>query len=233
MIFTDIGKALGQMGDRRFRRVLGLGIGLTLCLLIAAYALFLWLINWLDPATLDLPFLGPNAFVGGLLSWGSMLLMLILSIFLMVPAASAITSMFLDDVADAVEVRHYPHLPPIPRVPFGDALRDTVNFLGVLLLANFIALLFLPFYWFAAPLVFFMINGWLLGREYFTVAAMRREGRDGATALRKQHRGAIWFAGIVMAVPLSIPVVNLLVPILGAATFTHFYHRVAKPNERI
>lgn len=228
MIFADIAKALGQMGDSRFRRVLGMGIGLTICLLVAAYAAFLWLLNWLDPATMNLPFLGPNAFVGGLLSWGSIAVMLVLSIFLMIPVASAITSMFLDDVADAVEVRHYPHLPPARRVTFAEAFRDTVNFLGVMIAVNLIALLFLPFFWFAAPLVFYMINGWLLGREYFTVAAMRREGRDGATALRKQHRGAIWFAGIVMAVPLTIPVVNLLVPILGAATFTHFYHRIAR-----
>ncbi len=228
MIFTDIAKALGQIGDPRFRRVLGMGVGLTICLLVAIYAAFLGFLGWLDPATLNLPFLGPNAFVGGLLSWGSIALMLVLSIFLMIPVASAITSMFLDDVADAVEVRHYPHLPPAPRITFGEAFRDTVNFLGVMIGVNLVALMFLPFYWFAAPFVFYLINGWLLGREYFTVAALRREGREGANALRKQHRGAIWFAGIVMAVPLTIPVVNLLVPILGAATFTHFYHRIAR-----
>lgn len=228
MIFTDIAKALGQIGDPRFRRVLGMGVGLTICLLVAIYAAFLGFLGWLDPATLNLPFLGPNAFVGGLLSWGSIALMLVLSIFLMIPVASAITSMFLDDVADAVEVRHYPHLPPAPRITFGEAFRDTVNFLGVMIGVNLVALMFLPFYWFAAPFVFYLINGWLLGREYFTVAALRREGREGANALRKQHRGAIWFAGIVMAVPLTIPVLNLLVPILGAATFTHFYHRIAR-----
>lgn len=228
MIFSDIAKALGQMGDPRFRRVLGMGIGLTICLLVAAYAAFLAFLNYLDPATMDLPFLGPNAWLGGLLSWGSMAVMLVLSVFLMIPVASAITSMFLDDVAHAVEIRHYPHLPPAPRVTFGEALRDTLGFLGVLIGVNLVALLFLPLYWFVAPVVFYMINGWLLGREYFTVAAMRREGRAGAKALRKQHRGAIWFAGIVMAVPLTIPVLNLLVPILGAATFTHLYHRIAR-----
>lgn len=228
MIFTDITKALGQMGDHRFRRVLGLGVGLTICLLVGVYALFIGVLNWLDPETMNLPFLGPNAFVGGLLSWGGLLVMLILSVFLMIPVASAITSMFLDDVADAVEARHYPHLPPVPRIGFGEAFRDTVNFLGVMIGINLIALLFLPFYWFAAPVVFYLINGWLLGREYFTVAAMRREGRAGANAMRKHHRGAIWFAGIVLAVPLTIPLVNLLVPILGAATFTHFYHRIAR-----
>lgn len=227
MIFSDFAKALGQIGDPRFRRVLLLGIGLTLALLVAAYAGFLWLLNWLDPASLNLPFLGPNAFVGGLLSWGSMGLMLVFSIFLMIPVASAITSMFLEDVADAVEVRHYPHLPPAPRVTWGDALRDTLSFFALLVGVNLVALLFLPLYWFMAPLVFYAINGFLLGREYFTVAALRREGRDGAKALRRKHGVEIWFAGILMALPLTIPLLNLVVPILGAATFTHLYHRVA------
>ena len=228
MIFSDFAKAIAQAADPRFRRVLALGVGLTLALLVAVYAGFLWLLNWLDPSSLDLPFLGPNAFVGGLLSWGSMGLMLVLSIFLMIPVASAITSMFLDDVAAAVEAEHYPHLPQPPRVGFGEALRDTANFLGVLVFVNVVALLFLPLYWFIAPFVFYLINGYLLGREYFTVAAMRREGRAGAKALRKQHRGEIWLAGVLMAIPLSIPLMNLVIPILGAATFTHLYHRVAR-----
>jgi uncharacterized protein involved in cysteine biosynthesis len=66
----------------------------------------------------------------------------------------------------------------------------------------------------------------LLGREYFMLAAMRRIGRDKAKVLRKQHIGTIWMAGTLMAMPLSIPFVNLFIPILGAATFTHLFHRL-------
>ena len=57
----------------------------------------------------------------------------------MVPVASAITSLFLDEVAQAVEDKHYPP-PQVRSVPFGEALRDTVNFLSVLVGANFLAL---------------------------------------------------------------------------------------------
>lgn len=226
MIFADIAKAIGQMGDAQFRRVFFLGIGLTIALLIAGYSAFLWFLYAVDPSSWDLPFLGPNATFGGLFTLGSFTLLLLFSIFLMIPVASAITSMFLDDVADAVEARHYPHLVPAPRVTFAEALRDTLSFLAVLIFVNIIALMLLPFYWFMAPLVFYAINGFLLGREYFTVAAMRREGRVRANALRRQHRMKIWGAGILMAIPLTIPVMNLLIPILGAATFTHMYHRI-------
>jgi uncharacterized protein involved in cysteine biosynthesis len=77
-----------------------------------------------------------------------------------------------------------------------------------------------------APIVFWAVNGYLLGREYFTLAAMRHVGREGARALRRRHRGTIWLAGTLMAAPLSLPIVNLLIPVLGAATFTHLFHRL-------
>jgi uncharacterized protein involved in cysteine biosynthesis len=55
---------------------------------------------------------------------------------------------------------------------------------------------------------------------------MRRIGRANAKTLRKTHSGKIWLAGCLMALPLSIPLVNLVIPILGAATFTHLFHRL-------
>jgi len=227
VIFADFFKALAQLPDPRFRRVLWLGIALTIALLIGAYALILWFIEATTGEGIDIPGVdGPVTWIGDLLGWGSLGIMLILSVFLMVPVASAITSLFLDDVAQAVEDKHYPHLKPVPRAPFFDAVRDTVAFLGVLIVANIVALfiyMMLPFHAFA---IFYGLNGYLLGREYFQIAAMRRLGRDGAKELRKKNMGQIWIAGCLMALPLSIPLVNLVVPILGAATFTHLYHRL-------
>ena len=152
--------------------------------------------------------------------------MLFMSVFLMVPVASAITSMFLDEVAQAVEDRHYPHLPEAMNVPFAEAVRDTISFLGLLIVANLLALILYVLMPPLAPLIFWGLNGFLLGREYYTLAAMRRVGRENAKVLRRKHAATIWAAGILMAVPLSIPLINLLVPILGAATFTHIYHRL-------
>lgn len=227
MIFVAFVRALGQTGDPRFRRVLFLGILLTLALLVAATSGFVWLIGWATGDEVFLPFIGEVRWLDDLLSWGSFFLMLLLSVFLMVPVASAITSMFLDDVAAAVEDRHYPHLPAVRPVPFWDGLRDTVNFLGVLVAANIAALVLYAIFPFAAIFIFWGLNGFLLGREYFTLVALRRVGRQGAKTLRKTHAGTIWLAGSLMAVPLTIPLVNLLVPILGAATFTHLFHMLA------
>ncbi|WP_420003480.1 EI24 domain-containing protein [Arenibacterium sp. LLYu02] len=224
MIFTAFGKALGQMGDPRFRRVLLLGVGLTFALLVAAYALILMLIQWLVGPEATLPLIGQVTWLNDLLSVGSFFLMMLLSVFLMVPVASAITSMFLDEVADAVEARHYPALPPVPGLSIWEGVKDTVNFLGVLVTANLLALVLYLMFAPMALFIFWGLNGFLLGREYFTLAAARRVGLAEAKRLRRRHGATIWAAGVLMAMPLSVPLVNLLVPILGAATFTHIFH---------
>lgn len=228
MILTAFFKALAQLPDRRFRSVLWRGIALTIALLIGIYAGLLWVIEWLTAEPITLPGGAEITWLGDLLSWGSLGLVLLLSVFLMVPVASAITSLFLDEVAGAVEDQHYPSLPAVPSVSFGDGLRDTVNFLGVLIAANILAFILYAMLPFAAVFIFYALNGFLLGREYFQLAAMRRIGREGAKAMRKQHQGTIWLAGCLMAVPLSFPLINLVIPILGAATFTHLYHALSQ-----
>lgn len=227
MILTAFLRALGQIGDPRFRRVLGLGVLLSFGLLIGVYALFLWGVQALTPESVEIPFVGPVGGLHTLLSWASLFLMLGLSVFLMVPVASAFCGLFLDDVVEAVEARHYPALPPVPRLPWGDALIAAFNLSAMLVAVNLLALFLYSFVGPAAPLLFWAVNGYLLGFEYFGLVAQRRLGREGARALRRRHRGTVWLAGALMAAPLSVPLVNLLIPVLGAATFTHIVHGLA------
>ncbi len=226
MILSSILDAIGQLSDPRFRRVFSTGVAMSLALLIAASTGLVWFFGWLVGDSVSLPIFGEVRWIDDVVSWGSALLLMVLSVFLMIPVASAITSMLLDTVADAVEDLHYPGLPPIDAVPWGDALRDTVGFLGVLVGANLLALVLYVIFAPAAPFIFWGLNGFLLGREYFTLAAIRRVGRVRAKELRRRHMTTIWIAGTVMAVPLTVPLLNLLVPILGAATFTHLFHRL-------
>lgn len=226
MIFSDFAKALSQLGDGRFLRVMLLGVTLAAALLTGAYAALLGLIETFTPGSIDIPFVGPVGGLDTLLSWGSILLMIVLSVFLMIPVASAFSGLFLEDVAQAVEDQHYPALPPVVRPSFGDTLIDTANFIGLLLALNTVALLLYPFAGPFSPLLFWGMNGYLLGREYFTLVATRRLGRDGARAMRKAYSLRIWAAGVLMAAPLSIPLINLAIPVLGVATFTHMFHRL-------
>lgn len=228
MILTSFFKALAQLGDPRFRKVLWRGIGLTLGLLAAITALAVWGVGWLVGDAVTLPLLGEVQWVDNVLSWAFLALMIVLSVFLMVPVASAFVSMFLDRIAEAVEDRHYPGLPKVKGPPLTDEIVDGLSAMGVLIAANIVALvvtLLLPI---AGLPLFYAVNGFLLGREYFTLVAMRRIGRRAAKEMRRRHAARIWMAGVLMAVPLSVPVLNLVVPIIGAATFTHLYHRLDK-----
>ncbi|WP_128255204.1 EI24 domain-containing protein [Falsirhodobacter deserti] len=221
-------RAVGQALDPRFRRVLLMGVGLTILLLIAITALFVWGIGVLVPDTVSLPWIGP---IGGL-DWvagaGGIVVMLAASVFLMVPVASAFTGFFLEDVAEAVEKRHYPHLPAAAPLPFLEQLRESASAFLLLIAVNTVALAAYVFAGPLAPVLFITLNGWLLGREYFTLVAMRRVGRAEAKRLRQRHIARVWLAGALMAAPLSIPIVNLIMPVLGVATFTHIYHRLQR-----
>jgi CysZ protein len=227
MILAAFFQALGQLGDRRFRRVVGLGVLLALALLFAAYILFVQLLWWFVPDTIVLPVIGPISGVDSFLGWASLFLMLGLSVFLMVPVASAFTGLFLEDVADAVEDRHYPALPLATPLTLPEGLRQSVNFLGLVVAVNFAAVFLYPFVGPGSPLVFWAINGFLLGREYFSLVALRRLPPHEVKAMRRRNRWTLWIAGTLMAAPLSIPLLNLVIPVLGVATFTHLYHRLA------
>lgn len=227
VILASFFAALGQMGDARFRRVIGFGVLLALLLLVAVYALFLLMLSTLTPDSVDLPFVGPVDGLHTLLGWSSLFVMLALSVFLMVPAAAAFAGLFLEDVVAAVEARHYGWLPPARPQGLLAGLKDSVNLFGLIVLVNIGLLLALPFTaGFALP-VWYLANGYLLGREYFSLVALRRMPPAAMRDMRRSHGLGIWAAGVLMALPLSIPLVNLAVPVLGAATFTHLFHRYA------
>ena len=228
MILGDFLKALNQMFDRRFVRVMALGIGLSLALLFGIYAVLLGAIDLFVPGSIAVPFVGEIGGITALVGWGSLVVMLVLSIFLMMPVASAFAALFLDEVTDAVEARHYPGLPPAPGLGLIEGLIDTLGFLGLLLAVNLLSLALWAFTGPVMPLITWALNGYLLGREYFTMVAARRLGRAQAQALRQRHAGQVWLAGVLMAAPLAMPLVNLVVPVLGVATFTHMVHRLNK-----
>ncbi|MCA0042806.1 EI24 domain-containing protein [Celeribacter litoreus] len=225
-MFGDFAKAIGQLGDKRFQSVLLKGVGLSLALLIAIYLAFVWVIGIFVPDTLTLPLIGEVSWIDNALSIGSAFFMILLSVFLMVPVASAFTGIFLEEVSEAVEDRHYPDLPEVPRQSLTDMVMDSLGFLGVIIVANLVALVLYLLLNIAAPIIFWALNGFLLGREYYQMVAMRRLGREGAKAARRRHMPKIWLAGALMAIPLTIPLVNLLIPVLGAATFTHMFMRL-------
>ena len=228
-ILPSVLLALSQLGDRTFRATFLKGVGLTLALLLAAAFGTFALIGWWLPDSVTLPWIGPVGFLDEIASGAGLLAVLVASVFLMVPVASAVTGFFLDDVADAVEARHHPRLRPARRLGLVETARESAKFLVLIAAVNLAALAVYLALAPLAPFVFWAVNGFLLGREYFQLVALRRVGPEGARRMRRRHALTIWAAGVLMAVPLTVPVVNLAVPILGAATFTHLFHRLWDP----
>jgi uncharacterized protein involved in cysteine biosynthesis len=226
MILSDFLKSVAQFDDPKFRRVLWRGMGLTIVLLIAACLLVNFGINQLLSSAWAANLIGNQSWLGALINVGGVLFTIALSIWLMVPVTSAIIALFLDEVAQAVEARHYPHLPKQTATKLQEQILVGIRFLGILLLANIGALILSMIVPLLAPFVFWATNGYLMGREYFQMAAMRRMPRAQAQELFQRHQGSIWTAGILMAIPMSIPLVGLFIPILGAATFTHQFERL-------
>ena len=226
MILSDFLKSIAQFDDPKFRRVLWRGLGLTIVLLIAACLLVNFGINQLLSSAWAANLIGDQSWLGALINIGGVLFTIALSIWLMVPVTSAIIALFLDEVAQAVEARHYPHLPKQTATKLQEQILVGIRFLGILLLTNIGALILSMIVPLLAPFVFWATNGYLMGREYFQMAAMRRMPRAQAQELFQRHQGSIWTAGILMAIPMSIPLVGLFIPILGAATFTHQFERL-------
>lgn len=226
-LIADFARALAQFGDPRFRSVLFRALLIVLAALIAAFWALMFGLGRVLPDTVSLPWVGEVGYLDALVSWAAVGGMLALSVVLMVPATAAAAGFFLDDVADAVEARHYPGLPPATPPGLGRQALDAARFFVLVLAANAVALVI----YFAvpplAPVVFWLVNGYLLGMEYFQLVAIRRLKPEAARSLRRRNAGRIWLAGVAMAAPLSLPVVNLFVPILGVAVFTHQFHRLA------
>ena len=217
----DLLRAVRSIGDRRIRGVLWLGIGLsivTLVLLAVAIqaALRVWAETgylWLDRAEQLLGLVGTL-----LLAW-----------FLFPSVVVAVSSLFLDRVVDRVEERYHSHLPAPQPIPLSRSAWAGLRLLGISLLLNLVAL---PLYLIPGlnlPL-WLLLNGYLVGREYLELVAARRLPPREVGRLRRERATRIWLSGVLIAFLLTIPFVNLVAPVFGAAFMALRFHRLAPPR---
>ncbi|MDQ0558993.1 CysZ protein [Rhizobium mesoamericanum] len=148
---------------------------------------------------------------------------------LLSPVTALIASLFLDDVAAVVEKRDYPSDPPGTAMPLGPALVSSIKFLGVVIAGNLIAL-FLLFVPGINLIAFFLVNGYLLGREFFEFAAMRFRSPQEARLFRAKHATTVFLAGLVVAAFLTVPIVNLLTPLFAAGLMVHLHKLISRKD---
>ncbi len=227
-MFTAVAKALGQIGERRLRKVL-------LKSIVGAFGVFI--LTWMVLTSLlssvvwsELPY------IGALIDWMGFYFdaasvfflgagIVALTYILFPPVMTSVMGFFLDEVCEAVEDKHYPNLGPARDSGTTEAIVTGLKFLGIIILVNLIAM---PFYaltwWFGLGFVlYYLINGYLLGREYFEQVAHRRMDPRGALLLRKTHSGKVMFFGCVVAFSMTIPFVNLVIPVLATTTMVHMF----------
>jgi CysZ protein len=218
--------AASRLFSPEFRSVFLKTLGLTVLALVALWLGIEGLFGWLA-----LPWI--EALLPGLPSWAGWLGVVIAGIglalglaLLIAPVTAIIAGLFLDDVAEVVERTDYPDDPPGRAVPALRSLVLAMRFFGVIILGNIVALLLLlvPGINIAA---FFIVNGYLLGREFFEFAAMRFRPQAEARALRKRHSGTVFLAGLVVAAFLAVPLLNLLTPLFAAAMMVHLHKAIS------
>src|SRR6202048_1597214 len=154
------------------------------------------------------------------------------AVFLMPAITSLVASVFVDEVADHVEREYYPAEPPGTALPLGLAMTEGVK---TALLTVLVYLVALPFVFVAGVgfIVFFIATAWLLGREYFELAAMRFRPPAEAKAMRKDNGAIVFAAGLVIAAFVSIPIVNLATPLFGMAFMVHMHKRLSGPRPEL
>jgi CysZ protein len=144
--------------------------------------------------------------------------------WLLFPAAAIVVQgFFLEGVVAALERRHYPWLKPARGLRLGEVLLSTLSLSLLMVVGN---LLLLPVYLFwpmVNLLLFYGFNGWLLGRQYFELVALRRLAANERRRLWRRERARFLLAGLAIAVLFSLPVVGLAAPIFAAAFMLHVF----------
>jgi uncharacterized protein involved in cysteine biosynthesis len=215
-LFTPLGRALGQLDDRAFLTVLLQSVLLAALCFLLLHVAAIWMVH----AVLALH---------GWLAWGADILGTIgaslLALWLFIPVAVLIGTLYIERIARAVERRHYPYLAPAQgeslAVQAWDGLAVGLRILGLNLLALVLALL-IPGIGLIAG---WAIAAFAIGRGLFVAVAMRRMPRPAAEALYRRHRGVVLAQGGVLALAGCIPALNLLIPVLGTAAMVHVLDR--------
>jgi uncharacterized protein involved in cysteine biosynthesis len=232
--------AIGQLSDKSLRQVVWIG-------LIGSLAIFMLL--WL---TIGFVLFETELFATGwlfglydkIVEWLTDIfggvLVIIATWFLFPAIATLIASFFLERAALAVENKHYPDLPETRGQGLSEIIKITVKFTGLSIVLNILALPIYLLFFFLGPLnlfVFYALNGYLLGREYFELIAHRRLEPLAAIHLREAFRGQMFMAGVIITFLMTIPVVNLIAPVIATAAMVHLVqgwrNRIDALNQKV
>ena len=218
-MITDAFDAFAEIFSPPFRAVMLKSLALTTASLIVAGIA-------LDRLGLSLVHVGPG-WLQTLIAVALALGLVVGLVLLAAPVTSLVASFYLDDIAALVEREIDPSGPPGRPVPFWPSALMGVRFAVLSFLVS-VVVLALTLLTGIGLLAFFVLNGYLLGREYFELAAMRHMNRTQARLLREEHTWECFVAGVIVAGFVAVPLLNLLTPLFATSLMTRVYKRAAR-----
>jgi uncharacterized protein involved in cysteine biosynthesis len=233
-MLDDVIQSIVQMFAPPLRAVLWKSIGLALALIIiVGIALDRLIVHLIGAGGASLEStLGPQVHapanaLAWLLSIAAGLGIVVGSVFLMPAVTAVVGSFFADQIGAEVERAHYPADPPGLALPLWLALWEgakTALLAVVIYLCAAPLMIFLGF----GAVIFFLATAYILGREYFELAAMRLRPPTEAKLMRKRHAGTVYLGGLFIAGFVSIPIVNLATPLFAMALMVHTHKRLSR-----
>lgn len=218
-MLKDATDSLEDIVSQPFRRVMIKSLALTAAALALA---------WLGLDRLAVHFVAvPPSWLATLISWLIGISLVVGAVFLAAPVSSLVASLFLDEIAAHVEAEIDPFGPQGRPAPFVEATLAALRFFGLAVAVGIVTLvlIFIPgvglVAWLAA-------NAYLLGREYFELAAMRFHSAVQARELRRRHAGFVFVYGAIIAVFVAVPMVNLLTPLFATTLMVRLHKRVMR-----
>ncbi|MES2097209.1 MAG: EI24 domain-containing protein [Pseudomonadota bacterium] len=215
--------SLGEFGDPTITRIFLKSIALTLLIVVAIGAAMWFGTNWLIADWLHW---GEN--VAGLAVIAEFALAFVFAWVLFRAVAIAVIGLFGDEIVIAVERRRYPEaLATARHISFAQSLRMGLASAGRALVLNVVlipAYILLLLTGIGTPILFFVANGWLLGRDLGEMVAVRHVAENDLKEWRASTRIERFGMGLIVSGLLSVPGINLFAPILGAAMAAHLFH---------
>jgi len=216
--------AVRQLGDPKLRGIIWWSLALSLVLQVGIAVLIWWALQsfaqfewtWINET---IRWLGAGA-------------VFVLALMLFPASFGIVISIFMEQIADIVESEYYPQLGPADGIPIWTGIWTGVVFLLAVVALN---LVMLPFYIAAifvaglGAVLFYGVNGWLTARVYYEQVALRRLGPADVKAWRRANAGVLWLTGIVIVFLGTIPILNLIVPVLGMAAMVHVAQTLKPP----
>ena len=218
-MLTALFNTVAQLSDSSLRKILFYSVLLALASIVVCTGL-----GWVLLDQLSILGFG---FLDSFLPWIGASLIIAIGLVFFPSTIMLIASLFSDRIIAAVEEKHYPENIGTIHFPLTTSIKTSLT---LIVIAGVVNICLLPFYALGMILpglsfiIFYLGNGYLLGRELFETVAQRHLPANEARKLRKQYFLKVLIAGGLITFLATLPLVNLLAPIIGTVLMVHFYH---------